>query len=354
MAGCERRFLEIGKRLAERNYEIHVFTLRYDNDLSEEEQIVGMFVHRCANSTKYLLPNGFRSLGGVFKYSFATLVRLLGQDFDVCYSNQWPMVHSVIAKPAASSLIQEWCEVWHTSLKITILQQFLKRVGDYHVAVSEFTKRRLLYFLELAPEKVTVVPNGVDNSRFRCNPHNKVWGRIVFVGRLVPHKHIELLVDAFRRVKDKVPEAELHIIGYGPSMPSIKDRVLNLRDCYIHGFLPDDRVIDLLKSSWLFVLPSEREGSSLAALEAMATGSPLITVDYPDNGAKELASAGCGLAVNPTSSAVASAILQLLNDEDLWKEISNNALDFSKEHDWDVVTEHMETFLRMVTSNAEE
>ena len=354
MAGCERRFLEIGKRLAKKNHEIHVFTLRHDSDLSEEEQIDGMFVHRCANSTKYLLPNGFRSLGGVFKYSFATLMRLLGQDFDVCYSNQWPMVHSVIAKPAASPLIQEWCEVWHTSLKITILQQFLKRIGDYHVAVSEFTKRRLLNFLELNPEKITVIPNGVDNSRFHCNPHNKVWGRIVFVGRLVPHKHVELLVDAFRMVKDKVPEAELHIIGYGPSMPSIKDRVSSLRDCYIHGFLPDDRVIDLLKSSWLFVLPSEREGSGLAALEAMATGSPFLTVDYPDNGAKELASSKCSLVVNPTSNAVASAILQLLNDEGMWKDMSGNALDFSKEHDWDVVTKRMEAFLQMVTNNAEE
>jgi len=354
MAGCERRFLEIGKRLAKKNHEIHVFTLRYDNSLAEEELIDGMSVHRCANSNNYFLPSGFRSINGVFKYSFKTLMRLFGQDFDVYYSNQWPMLHSVFAKPAASPLIQEWCEVWYTSLKITILQQFLKKIGDYHVAVSEFTKRRLLNFLELDPEKVTVIPNGVDNSRFRYNSHDKVWGRIVYVGRLVPHKHVELLVDAFYEVKEKVPEAELHIIGSGPSMRLIKDRASGLRDCFIHGFLPDDRMIDLLKSSWLFVLPSEREGSGLVALEAMAAGLPIITVDYPDNGAKKLTHTKCGLAVNPTSNAIASAILQLLNDEDLWKDMSNNALGFSKEYDWDVVAEYMEAFLRMVTNHAEE
>ena len=150
-----------------------------------------------------------------------------------------------------------------------------------------------------------------------------------------------------------MPEAELHIIGSGPSMRLIKDRASGLSDCFIHGFLPDDLMIDLLKSSWLFVLPSEREGSGIVALEAMAAGLPFITVDYPDNGAKKLAHSECGLAVSPTSSAIASATLQLLKDEDKWKEMSNNALDFSKEHDWDIVAERMEAFLHMVANHAE-
>jgi glycosyltransferase involved in cell wall biosynthesis len=354
MAGCERRFLEIGKRLVRKNHEIHAFTLRYDSSLAKEELIDGIFVHRCAESNNYLLPSGFRSLSGVLKYSFTTLMQLFRKDFDVYYSNQWPMLHSVFAKPAASPLIQEWCEVWYTSLKVTILQQFLKKLGDYHVAVSEFTKRRMLDFLEIDSEKIAVIPNGVDNSRFHCNSHDKVWGRIVYVGRLVPHKHVELLVDAFNEVKEKVPEAELHIIGSGPSMRLIKDRASGFKDCFIHGFLPDDQMIDLLKSSWLFVLPSEREGSGLVALEAMAAGLPVVTVNYPDNGAKELANFGCGLVVNPTSNALASAILQVLSDEDTWKKMSNKALILSKEYDWDIVAEYMEAFLRMVANHAEE
>jgi glycosyltransferase involved in cell wall biosynthesis len=281
-------------------------------------------------------------------------MRLLGQDFDVYYSNQWPMLHSVFAKPAASPLVQEWCEVWYSSLKVTILQQFLKRLGDYHVAVSEFTKHRLLTFLELDPEKIAVIPNGVDNSRFHCNSHEKVRGRIVYVGRLEPHKHVDLLVDAFRKVKEKVPEAELHIVGSGSSMQLIKDRASGLKDCFIYGFLPDDHMIDLLKSSWLFVLPSEREGSGLVALEAMAAGSPFVTVDYPDNGAKKLVHFKCGLSVDPNDNSIASAIRQLLNDEEMWKDMSNRALDFSKEHDWSIVTERMEAFLQMVARHAEE
>lgn len=353
MAGCERRFQEIGRRLVRKNHEVHVFTLRYDNSLAKEELIDGIFVHRYASSN-YLMTNGFRSIAGVFKYSFLTLMRLLGQDFDVYYSNQWPMLHSVFAKPAASPLIQEWCEVWYTSLKVTILQQFLKKFADYHVAVSEFTKHRLLNFLELDPEKIAVIPNGVDNSRLHCDQNDKVWGRIVYVGRLMPHKHVELLVDAFYEVKEKVPEAELHIIGSGPSLRLIKDRTSGLSDCFIHGFLPDDRMIDLLKSSWLFVLPSEREGSGIVALEAMAAGLPFITVDYPNNGAKKLANFKCGFTVDPTSDALASATLQLLNNDGMWKEMSNNALGFSKEYDWDIVADRMEAFLQMVANHAEE
>jgi glycosyltransferase involved in cell wall biosynthesis len=354
IAGCERRFLEIGKRLASKKHQVHVFTLKYDDSLAKEETIDGMFVHRYANSHKYLLPDGFRSFDGVLKYSLETFMRLFGKDFDIYYSNQWPMLHSVFAKPVGPPLIQEWCEVWYESLKVTILQQLLKWLGDHHVAVSEFTRHRLLDFLEINGDKITVIPNGVDNSRFRCRLQDKVWGRIIYVGRLVPHKHVELLVDAFYKVKEKVPEAELHIIGSGPSMPLIKDRASNVQDCFVHGFLPDNQMVDLLRSGWLFVLPSEREGSGLVVLEAMAAAMPFVTVKYPDNAAKELANFKSGLAVSPTSVSVASAILQLLHDEHMWKDMSNNALRFAKDHDWDVIADQMESLLRAVADHAEE
>jgi glycosyltransferase involved in cell wall biosynthesis len=351
VGGCERRFLEIGTRLAKRGHEVHAFTLRYDRNLAEGELIDGIFIHRYANSYNYILPSGFRSPTGVLKYSFATFMKLLGKDFDVYYSNQFPMLHSIFAKSATSPLIQEWCEVWYEPLKITIIQQLLKKLGDYHVAVSEFTKHRLLNFLGLSDDKITIIPNGVDNSQFHGNMLNKVLGRIVYVGRLVSHKHVDMLIDAFCEVKEKVPEAELHIVGSGASMRLIESRASNIRDCFIYGFLPDDQMINLLKSAWVFVSPSEREGSGIAVLEGMAAGLPFVTVNYPDNAVKELARFKCGLVVDPTSSAIASAILQLLKNEGMWKGMSRNALDFAKAHDWDIVADLMESFLHTVANN---
>ena len=354
MAGCERRFFEIGKGLVKRGHEVHVLTLQHDRNLPKEEFIEGIRVHRCACSANYILLNGSRSLNGVLKYSLAIIKKLLGQDFDAYYSNQWPMIHSIIAKPVASPLIQEWCEVWSGPTKMMLLQKTLKALCEHHVAVSEFTKSRLAALLGLDGERVSVVPNGVDYQKFRRDSEEKIWGRIVYIGRIVPHKHVEMLVDAFRRVKEKAPQAELHIIGSGPCLASIKDQASRIGNCFVHGFLPENEMLELLKSSWLFVLPSEREGSSIAALEGMAAGLPVVTCNYPNNAAKELANHKCGVAVSPDSVSIASALLRFFNDDGMWKETSCCASRFAAGHDWDSVTNQMEHILRKVGHGVEE
>ena len=351
VGGCERRYLEIGSRLATKGHEIHVFTIKYDQNLPKEEQVNGISVHRYAYSRNYVSPNGFRSFGGIAKYSAATFMRLLGSDYDLYYCNQWPMLHSVFAKPVATPLIQEWCEVWTNFIKVILMQRLLKKVGDYHVAVSEFTRNRLLNLLKISPSKVALIPNGVDFAKFSSS-HTKVWGRIVYAGRIESHKHVDLLVEAFRKVKNKIPATELHIIGSGTKLQSIRDRAVGIKDCFVHGFMPEDEMVDLLKSAWLFVLPSEREGSGIVVLEAMAAGVPFVTIDHPDNATKEFCHSKCGLVVEPREISIAEAITQLFNNEELWKELSFNALNFAKKYDWDIITNYVEDFFGRVVKNA--
>lgn len=354
VAGCENRFLEIGKRLSQRGHDVHVFTLQHESTLPREETIEGITVHRCAYSGNYISPNGLRSLSGVFKYSFSASLRLFRKNFDICYSNQWPMFHSLFAKPVARPLVQEWCEVWNDSFSAEMLQEILKWIGDYHVAVSEFTRRRLIGFMGIEPGKVSVVPNGVDVSKFHANESKKTWGRIVYVGRLVPHKHVEMLMDAFSLVKQKATDAELHIIGEGPYLSALKQRAAKTEDCYVHGFLPGDEMLDLLNSSWLFALPSEREGSSISVLEGMASGLPFVTTDFPNNAVKELAEFNCGVVADPNETSIASSILQFLNDEKMYAQMSHNALRYAKQQDWNIIADRMENFMHRVVQRSEE
>ena len=350
IGGCETRHMEIGRRLATRGHEIHVFTIQYDQNLPKEEEVNGITVHRYAYSRNYVSPDGFRSFGGIVKYSASSLMRLLGSDFDLYYSNQWPILHSLCAKPVASPLIQEWCEVWTNFLKVTLMQKLLKNVGDYHVAVSEFTRQRLSNLLKIKPSKVVVIPNGVNFAKFNTL-RTKVWGRIVYVGRIVSHKHVKLLVDAFREVKKKIPTAELHVIGSGSELHSVRNWAAGIKDCFIHGFLPEKQMIDLLKSAWLFVSPSEREGSGIVVLEAMAAGVPFVTLDYSENAVKELCGFKCGLMVEPSEISIATAITQLHSNEEQWKELSVNAFNFAAKYDWDIITNHVEDFFGVVMNN---
>ena len=350
VGGCERRFIEIGRRLAIKGHDVHVFTMLYDRNLPKEEQIDGITVHRYAHSGTYVSPDGFRSFGGILKYSVMSFMQLLGSDYDLYYANQWPMLHSLFVKPVANPLIQEWCEVWTNHTKVTLMQRLLKYAGQYHVAVSEFTRQRLLNLLRINPSKVVVIPNGVDFAKFNSS-RTKVWGRIVYAGRIVPHKRVMLLVNAFREVKKKIPTAELHIIGSGPGLQSVRNNASAIKDCYIHGFLPENQMIDLLKSAWLFVLPSEREGSGLAVLEAMAAGVPFVTVNHPDNATKELCQFKCGLMAEPHETSIAATITQLFSNEALWKELNVNALDFAKKYDWDTIANQVEDFFGEVVKN---
>jgi glycosyltransferase involved in cell wall biosynthesis len=350
IAGSEKRFFEIGKGLVKRGHEVHVFTIRYDAKLPKEEIIEGMFVHRYA-SAGYITHGVSRSLRGVFTYSFLTLTRLLRQRFDVCYSNEWPIFHSMFAKLAVPCLVQEWCEVWTKPKKITFLQRLLKRCGTYNVAVSEFTSQRLTHFLKLNPQKITIIPNGVDHTQLSYGSENHVWGRLVYVGRLVDHKHTELLFDAFLRIKKTVPEAELHIIGEGPLLAALNEKAAQTEGCFVYGFLPEEAKWALLKTAWVFVLPSEREGFSLVALEAMAVGVPVVTVDFPDNATKEFAKFNCCLVAKPDGASVAKAITKLL-DKTVWKGMHEDALSFSQKYDWELVSGQVEDLLHKLVYNA--
>ena len=110
-------------------------------------------------------------------------------------------------------------------------------------------------------------------------------------------------------------------------------------------------MLDILKSSWLFVSPSEREGSGIASLEAMAAGIPVITTDYPDNAAKELiTSVRSGIVVQPNISDIVSAILKVYSDEESWKEMSNNAHLFAMKNDWDAIASQMESYFYKIRS----
>lgn len=351
VGGCERRFMEIGRRLASKGHDIHVFTSLYDRNLPKEEKVNGINVHRYAHSGNYVTPDGFRSVGGIMKYSVMSFTQLLGSDYDLYYSNQWPMLHSLCAKPVATPLIQEWCEVWTNCLKVTLMQKMLKHVGYYHVAVSEFTRQRLINLLKIDPSKVVLIPNGVDFAKFNTS-RAKVWGRIVYAGRIVPHKRVKLLVNAFREVKRKIPAAELHVIGSGPGLESVKKLASTIKDCHVHGFLPEDEMVDLLKSAWLFVLPSEREGSGLVVLEAMAAGVPFVTINHPDNATKDLCQFKCGLMAEPNTASIAQTITQMYNNKELWQELSTNAFNFAKNNDWDTIANSMEDFFVEVVKNA--
>jgi glycosyltransferase involved in cell wall biosynthesis len=167
-----------------------------------------------------------------------------------------------------------------------------KRQELYYRAVMPFTDavvcvcadglRRFVERKSFPENKARVIPNGIPVRRFqefRANPGG-LLPKIRFgtIGRLVKAKAHDVLVDAFALVARELPEAELHIWGYGELQPELLSRIFQQHlggRIHYHG-ATDNSPLSLQQLD-IFVLSSISEGLPLVILEAMAAGLPIVS-----------------------------------------------------------------------------
>jgi glycosyltransferase involved in cell wall biosynthesis len=212
--------------------------------------------------------------------------------------------------------------------------------------VSDFTKKRLQSILAVR-ENVPVIWNGIDPAEYHNLP-NVIHedGKILFFGRFAPHKGIELLIKAFKIVKNIRPEASLHIVGDGPLKRQVIAMASRLEDIHVHIAVPRTKLLEIIKSAWVTVIPSHREGHGISYLESMAAGTPVITIKSPYNAFSNIVKNGEeALVTNPEPSSLAKAILTLLQDEELRSRLSENGKIFVSKFCWENISLKLEKVL---------
>jgi glycosyltransferase involved in cell wall biosynthesis len=150
------------------------------------------------------------------------------------------------------------------------------------VFVSEELRTWCVGQFGMPEKKTTVIRNGIRVDRFLAQPASPgaAGPRIRFgtVGRIIPVKAHDKLVDAFRKVVGLLPAAELRIVGGGPLEEAVAEQVrrLSLGKCIrLEG--PRSDVSGFLQELDVFVLSSLHEGLPLVILEAMAAGLPIVS-----------------------------------------------------------------------------
>jgi glycosyltransferase involved in cell wall biosynthesis len=171
-------------------------------------------------------------------------------------------------------------------------------------------------------DKAEVIYNGVDTREFRA-PERKEYGpKLITCGSLTPHKGHKFLIEAMGSVIKDIPGVSLVILGAGPLEEELKKEAEKngVQENVTFCGLVDD-VAGEMRSSSLFVLPSLREGLSLALLEAMSSGLPVIASDT--GGIPEAVTHGFnGFLVPPGDSRrLASAVKELLEDPDAMRKM---------------------------------
>jgi len=213
------------------------------------------------------------------------------------------------------------------------------RRSDRILTVSEASKRDILHFFNVPPEKISVVYNAID-ERFWIEPPEEEVERVrerfqlhqrfvLYVGGIKPHKNLVRLIEAFAELrKGEFEELKLLIIGDEISKAPALRRAVHIHKLHKHvrflGFLPDETLAALYRLAAVFVFPSLYEGFGLPPLEAMASGTPVVTSNV--SSLPEVAGDAAVLVDPYDPHAIADGIYRVLTDEQLRKDLRHRGV----------------------------
>ena len=216
------------------------------------------------------------------------------------------------------------------------------------LTVSESSKRDILRFFDVPPEKITVIYNAIDD-RFREEPSEDEMRRVeeryqlegdfvLYAGNVKPHKNLERLIEAFHLVRQSGLDAvKLVVIGDEVSKYAELRRAVHRYNLHKYvrflGYMPDKTLAVLYRLAAVFVFPSLYEGFGLPPLEAMASGAPVVTSNV--SSLPEVA-ADAAILVDPYDpSSIAQGIRQVLTDPELRQQLRARGLRRASEFSWE-------------------
>ncbi len=224
-----------------------------------------------------------------------------------------------------------------------LIDSFFYRRYDYIVGITPKVISNLEEHLnDNIKQKIRLIPNGVDLSVIRntvpLSSLSSAKYNIVQVGRFESMKRQDLAIKAMKILVDKGHDIHLSFVGMGSLVNESKKMVselnLNQRVSFL-GFRKD--VYSIIKAADLIIMPSDWEGLSLAAIEGVASGTPLIATNVP--GLREVVE-GAGLLVEKGNYVdLSSKILQVIADKGLQEDMALRGKEKSKEYDIDIMVD---------------
>ena len=203
-------------------------------------------------------------------------------------------------------------------------------VADAVTAVSRGVLDHLRERYGVSEERVTLIRNGIDVEFWSARSSTPYADRrplVLSAGRLHPVKGHDVLVAAFRRVVDAIPDARLVIAGEGQFRQVLEEQIRTLglgSSVDLVGHQTARGVRDWMARARVYVLPSRSEGMPLSLLEAMAAGVPVVAARV--GGVPEVLTAGTGIIVEPEDpTALGDAIAGVLAKPERQDEMSRQA-----------------------------
>jgi len=225
------------------------------------------------------------------------------------------------------------------------------RSADHIIAVSHATRNDIVQYLQINPDKITVIYNGVNPTYTRVtDPHeiNRIRFKyhvpmefFIMVGSFEPRKNHETAIRAFSRIYDKSKQLKLLLVGkpndyHNKLVDLVKE--LKLEDqIYFPGFIPDKEVATLYSVATAQLFPSSAEGFGLPLVEAMSAGCPVIASDlkvFHEIGGTAVSYIGTG-----DNEKMSEEMLRMIEDPVYRSEFVLEGLSQSMKYSWEHAAE---------------
>ena len=360
VGGIARHCEGLAKALVQQNHEVHLFTLDFPGSPNYEE-MDGVKVYRA--STELGHPN-FLTWVLLFNHFLTKRMADVAQtiDFDVMHVHDWLAAFSGISfkhylkKPMV--LTVHSTEVGRAqglhspdSFSINGIEWWAMYEADRIIVCSQSMKNEICGHFNLPLDKVDVIPNAIDTTKYQTSVdrgsvrqrYGVGYGEklILCVGRLVPQKGIEYFIRAIPHIAKRYPEAKFIIVGEGWSRDILEAEARSSgqgRKIQFTGFASDQEVINLMTSADVLVVPSVYEPFGIVALEGMASGVPVVASQV--GGLSEVIEHDrTGVFVFPRSpESIAWGIDRILSDPDHAKWLTENAKEkLQNAYSWEAV-----------------
>ncbi len=360
--GKELRYHEFSWRLS-RRADIHVFTMKWwDGPPVRQERNV---TFHAVTKLYEMYAGDRRSFSEALLFALGCF-RLLWFRFDVMDADQFPNFHILTLRLVTwikrKPLTVTWHEVWgrgywrHYLGRLGDLAWFVEwltmRTPDQLIAASEQTADRLREVLG-DRASISVVPNGIDLDQIRNSYPDAAKVDLVTVGRFLPHKSIDVLLDSVAILRDSGLPVTCRVIGDGPLREHLHAQAKRLgiegAVDFRHEVWEQKDVYALMKAARVAVFPTTREGFGIAVLEAIACGLPVVTTSAPDNLAQHLVTrSAAGVVCQPGAEAVAEALRSLLTEPDYPSPGTPSDQDaWLADHSWDATADRVAEALRI-------
>lgn len=362
VGGGEVWIWNVARKLSERGHFIRVLTYKHPTRKANES-IGGMSIQRMG---PFPIRGTQPYLSRALIQAFGILKNALNQQFDVVLAVQtFPLIPSklisLILRRPIVALFHDVYGLEFSLIEKGLLKGLIRGITekislqlhyDLVLAVSRSTRNKLVAS-GISADKIRVVFGGVD-LKFIDGVQGFLSESplIVYLGRLVKYKHVDDLIVSFRKLLRRFPNAQLWIVGDGPE----RDGLIKLsRDLRVServkfwGRVSDVKKVQILKSAWMLVLPSTKEGLGLVLLESLACKTPVIAVD--SGGPRDVVFNGIsGFLVPPRDvNALTKRIATLLEDDSLRSRMGQMGRKIvERTFTWDRVTDRVELALKQV------